>query len=123
VKTWRLINPSDDIVFDADDRAVAAMACVLVGRGMYGADPEGHGGPHVPMWLFGFTEKAWAEDAGRTIADVVANEKPALAACLRSFRLRRGERTSMNDICGRAHEYAERIEASMASAQEVPDGR
>jgi len=113
---YELINPSDNIHFEAKDFEVAAVATLLVGRGKYAAKPEGKGSdaaPEVPILMFGgleeWTAQTFSCNPGDLIKRVSQDKRPALIRTLRSFKIEGGERSSLNDICGYAHAYAKSI--------------
>ncbi len=106
-----LVNPSDDIVFDASDKKVAALAVIIMGNGKYGAKDEA-GETVVPVWIFGW-RRPW-EDLypGEKPEKAMIDNKAEVCKALRSFRMRSGgEPTSMADICQSAQEQAEWLES------------
>lgn len=105
---YELINPSDKIFFEAEDLEVATVAVGLVGSGKYGAHPKGDG-PVVPIFLFGGWVDFCTEHFGKEPDYKDFTLMSRVATCLRTFRVD-GERTSMNDICGRAQDWANKID-------------
>lgn len=111
-KRYELINPSDKIFFDAKDLATALIAVSLIGNLRYGAHELGTTNPvNIPTFLFG----GWDNFINKNFdgrAPEVSDEGilESVADCLKTFRLASQERTSMNDICGNAHAYAQRLE-------------
>jgi hypothetical protein len=88
---WEFINPSDATVFEAADVELAALVCVLVGRGQYGATAEVDG-KNVQVGLFAFqgkeeTEKWFVDNFGRSLEGAYAKRRDELPAVLRSFQL------------------------------------
>lgn len=114
---YEIINPSDKAFLDADDLEVAAVACVFIGRGQYGLDPETKGATSVPVFIFGGADEWFAEQFGRSFSDscdlVKRDKLPSLIECLRSARLA-GKRSSLNDFTGYAHRLAEKMENDAA---------
>lgn len=116
---YELINPSDAIVLEADDLRDAACAALIVGAGAYGLSDES-GDIVMPIMLFRL-DAAWIQshfdegDSRGTPEDVVVrwlrDHSQGVATCLRSFRCT-GKRTSLNDICERAAQYAKLVEES-----------
>lgn len=88
MKTYVIANPSDPYTICADDLAVAAVACWLLGSGHYAftnvEDPK----DEVPIFLFGgqdaWTKEKFDMNAEGLIKDVLANKREALIACLDS---------------------------------------
>jgi hypothetical protein len=85
---YEIINPSDAYTIVADDLKVAAVACVLLGRGQYGLEPLEDDGERVPFMLFGSPD-AWFQehfgaDLQATMDEVVENRAGELADCLDS---------------------------------------
>lgn len=110
---YELINPSDEIFFDAPDLKTATIAVAVVGGGKYAAkDMDGH--TAVPIFMFGGFDE-WCKGKFGSVPDFkdpVAMTK--VIKCLRSFRLT-NERSSMNDICAYAKDYADKIEGRMGA--------
>ncbi len=115
---YEIINPSDKAFIETDEFDVAAVACILIGRGQYAFEPDADGAPCVPIFLFGGAEE-WFEKnfGGRKISavfdDVKREKLSALVACLRSAKLASG-RSSMNDFTGYAHKLADKLESDSA---------
>ena len=114
---YEIINPSDKAFIEADDFEVAAVACVLIGRGQYALDPVSGKGEKVPIFLFGGHDAWFREKLGRPLGeciDAVKKDKlAALVACLRSAKLD-GERPSLNNFTGYAHKLADKLESEAA---------
>lgn len=105
---FELINPSDKIFLDADDIRVAQIAALYAGKGYYGLKAE-NGEQVFGMIAFGGSEdfiKSFGDEAG--YKRFIETHRRAIADCLKTFRTD-GARTSMNDICGNAHQIAEQI--------------
>lgn len=137
---YELINPSDAITFEAPDLKIAGLVTILLGEGAYAANPEDDTQEGVPLMIFDgpeewwnahFSEEPWQDSAKTFAAQLV----PALrSVCCASFSQRRlfdialesiddPEKrqgfidkwndmncTSMNNIVGRAQEFAAFIE-------------
>lgn len=121
---FEIINPSDPYTMEADDLQIAAVAVCLLGDGKYAAKGvEADSGQDVPIFLFGgvdewFTEK-FGMDYFETASHTLNNRNDALARAFESVKLARGERSSINDIGGRACSIAKAIrEKASALAQE-----
>ena len=123
---------------------------VLLGSGRYAAEPLEEGVEKVPLFLFGGSEEWWAQHGdGQPMEGMVDRHIATLVPALRSVCVGRAsdrrlfdmalesiddpvkkaafvekwndeKRFSLNDIMGRAHHYAERLEARMAQAGSAP---
>lgn len=108
-----LINPSDPYTLEADDLEIAAVAVCLLGNGKYPADAlcdDANLGNNVPAFLFGGHDEWFTKRFGGTFEEVVdralKERGDAVARALESVTLGRAERTSLNDIGGKARELA-----------------
>lgn len=113
---FNLINPSDPYTFEAPDLEIAAVAVCLLGNGQYLADALGDdadNGNNVPAFLFGGHDEWFTARFGagfELVTDRCLKGHPAiLAACLESVTLGRPERSSLNNIGGRARDLAKAI--------------
>lgn len=144
---YKLINPSDSVTFEAPDLKVAALVTIILGRGLYGAEPVDESAESVPIMLFGGAIEWWTERWPEEPIDG-AGDRDALrlAAALRSVcyggkkerqlydsalqaitapekraafvaEWNDRKRSSMNDIMGRAHSIAASLESQMQEAQ------
>lgn len=125
---YELINPSDPVTLEADDLTIARAACLLLGRGAYALEDE-NGAEAMPLLLFDSFDR-WASDNSFDLSEILKKRESEIAACLRSFvcvsiadrrailaamngdpaalaRYSDEKRSSLNDICGRAHQFAE----------------
>ena len=139
---YELINPSDQTHFEAPNLLVAALVTFLLGQGQYGAKPEDDEAAEVPIFLFGGADEWWSEHfpdeqmegaADRHREVLVRSLRSVCYGDLRERRLyddalaaitdeqKRAEfieswndkhRSSLNNIMGRAHKFAERFEAA-----------
>lgn len=131
---YEIINPSDKYTIECPDLEIAFIACVILGEGQYAFDPIGDG-ERVPLFLFGPADQ-WCQEhfqktVGEVFGHVMTTRKAELADALDSvvvsdrqefLRLTAGltrpafeaerarwhndQRTSMNDIGGRAYKLA-----------------
>lgn len=116
---FELVNPSDPFTFTAPSLEVAAQAVLLIGEGFYGGKSL-DGGTDVPMFAFmrDAGMDAWfREQFGKTADESLeGRDDAALAACFESFTLGREKASSLNDIGGRARDYALALRAPTRSA-------
>jgi hypothetical protein len=109
--SFELVNPSDMYTFSARSLEVAAQAVLLLGEGAYGGKSL-DGGKDVPIFLFGGHDEWFKENFGKTAEESLdARDNEALAECFDSFTLGHGQRTSLNDIGGRAQKFAKALRA------------
>jgi hypothetical protein len=87
VCSWEIINPSDKYTLQAADFATAAAACLLLGEGRYGLDPESDGQPRCPLFLFGGHDDFIAEHFGGDLSAWIDAHVEAVAECLDSVLL------------------------------------
>ena len=119
---YEIINPSDPYTIEGDFSAVAA-AVLLLGEGAYGAEPID---PSPELWrklpvLFVARKplEVFKQIVGRDFEEIVEQDRDAVIAALRTVTLGRKERSSMNDIGGRAGRLADALEKKRAA--KVPD--
>jgi hypothetical protein len=114
---FELVNPSDPFTFTASSLEVAAQAVLLIGEGTFGGKSL-DGGTDVPIFIFGRDPDPWfQENFGKTAEESFdTRDDNALAECFESFTLGRERATSLNDIGGRAKQYAEALRAATGSA-------
>lgn len=113
-------NPSDRVFIQYEADTEAAEAAVLIlGRGAYGLIPITEAEECMPILLWGVDR--WAEATkGKGVKDWFESIGTArVAAALDSVRCD-GERTSMNDIAGKAHKMAARLRELDALGKEKP---
>jgi hypothetical protein len=118
---FELVSPSDPYTFEADDHEIAAVAVCLLGNGKYMADALGddaNKGNNVPAFLFGghdeWFEARFGANYEATAEHVLQTRCDALARAWESLTLGRKERSSMNDIGGKARELAKAVRAQYA---------
>ncbi|HSV28621.1 MAG TPA: hypothetical protein VLL76_03655 [Candidatus Omnitrophota bacterium] len=80
--TYEIVNPSDAYTIIAPDHEVAALACFLLGEGLYAFEPIDGDLPKVPLFLFGGAEEWFEKTFGRTVSDALEARESDLAACL-----------------------------------------
>ena len=122
---FEIINPPNPYTMEADDLEVAAVAVCLLGDGRYGLDAQGidaDTGADVPIFLLGghddwFTSRFGA-DYESTARRVLNHRNDALARALESVTLGRAERSSLNDIGGRAKTLARAVRVSGEDVEE-----
>ena len=111
---FNLVNPSDPYTLEADDLQVAAVACCLLGNGKYGLTGLGDdAGQDVPIFLLGghdeWFEETFGMDYETTATHALSHRNDALARAFESVTLGREERSSINDIGGKARDIAQAI--------------
>jgi len=138
-----IINPSDKAFFEAGDLKIAALVTFLIGGGQYGAEAEEEGAESVPIFLFGGGEDWWNDHFDEPMEGAVDRHAASVAAALRTVcygdvtdrrlfdsalaaiddPVKRAafvaewndrHRTSLNDIMGRAHHIAGKLETFAA---------
>lgn len=120
-----LVNPCDPYTMEADDLQVAAVACCLLGNGKYALTGLGDdAGQDVPVFLIGGHDEWFVQKFGMNYEDTATHalnhRNDALARAFESVTLGREERSSMNDIGGKARDIAQAIRrkaTELAAAQ------
>ena len=114
---YEIINPSDPYRMTAAGLDIAAVAVCLLGDGAYAAKPRGIG-IEVPCLFTGpdpwFIEK-FGMDYATTLQAVLEHQNAELALALESVTLERAERSSLNDIGGRAKALAQAVRRKAAA--------
>lgn len=142
---YEIINPSDETTFEAPNLMVASLVTILLGGGQYGAKPEDPEAEEVPLMLFGGAEVWWAEHFDEPMEGAVDRHAGAVSAALRTVcyggidqrRLYDSamraiddpdkaaafieewndrNRSSMNNIMGRAHAIADKLDGRLEPA-------
>ena len=120
---YEIINPSDPYRMTADRLDTAAVAICLLGDGKYAAKPRSDG-EEVPMFLFTSPDPWFVERFGMNYADtankIIEHRNEELAAVFDSVTLERTERSSLNDIGGRAKALAQAVRRKINEAAERP---
>lgn len=140
---YEIINPSDPVTIEADDDKVAAAAVFFLGEGAYGVR-SADGRNVLPVLAFAGERAAveWLEEHG-IVENFVSSMRLPIALALQSAIVCRAadrvdliasvkagggdtdaalaawnetKRTSMNDICGRAHSLARVMRRNGAEA-------
>jgi hypothetical protein len=125
IRTYEIINPSDEAYLDAPSDVVAVAALCFLGEGAYlarageGARGAAAAGPvfRGPLFMLGGHDEWFEEHAGVTFEAFAKGHLAEIAAALKTTRLTR-ERSSLDDLVGRAHAYAEAMEQKLTG-----DGR
>lgn len=116
---YEIINPGDPYRMTADRLDTAAVAICLLGDGKYAAKPRGDG-EEVPMFLLTSPDPWFVERFGMNYADtankIIEHRNEELAAVFDSVTLERTERSSLNDIGGRAKALAQAVRRKINGA-------
>lgn len=108
---YELINPSDPIVFEADNDKVAQLSALFVGNGKHGVTEYPKGRKVLPVLIMGWRQWWLDTHDQESPEESLLEVKEDIVKCMRSFKIKDdGERSSMNDICGRASESADGLE-------------
>ena len=99
---YELVNPSDEIYFDAPSDSIAFFCALVVGGGAYAAKRTDTGEVIGGFYLLGIEQEAVAKELGEPVEPFIEANHEAINACFRSFRYIR-ERSSMNRIVDYAH--------------------
>lgn len=99
---YEFVNPSDAIEFEASSDEVAALAALVVGGGRCAATRKDTRVDVIGLALFR-GDGGYAERYGRSLTDALTALATEVNAACHSFRIVKGERTSLNDWCGHAH--------------------
>ena len=114
---FELINPSDAVFFEAPSLLVAAFAVVYLSPS-YGAK-EVNGNLEVPIFMFGGAEEWFEKQLNvKDIKETFRTVAKDVAACLKTFHLGKGKRTSINNICKYAHDDAKSLLKAIAKESE-----
>ena len=82
--TYEICNPSDAYTMKSDNEPAACVACLLLGEGAYPLENEA-GKIVMPAFIFGGDPDATLKAShGRTVDDVMENDREAVAAALDS---------------------------------------
>lgn len=118
---YEIINPSDRYTIEHSDFLALAAACVLLGNGQYALAPIDHEGEKVPMFLFGGFDEWWSEHSPDVdIGGYLEANKRAVAEAMESVSLSGRERSSLNDIGGRAKKWAEHLRSGESEGPSAP---
>lgn len=121
---FEIINPSDPYTMTACDLEVAAVAVCLLGSGRYGlrglgADSQAR----VPVFLLGGSDEWFMESFGDNYETVATrcleDRSAALISAFESVTLGQSERSSINDIGGRARQLAQTLRAAASAKAEA----
>lgn len=121
---YKIVNPSDPYTLEANNLETAAVVCVFLGEGRYELQEcetsENDGAVAVPFFMFGGADKWFKDHFGRSLDESINHVGyPAIAAVLDTVLIgspgkRDYERSSMNDIGGKA----KRLAAGLRSAKQ-----
>lgn len=147
---YEIINPSDHYTIECNDLEIAAVACVLLGDGQYAFDPLEEGGEKVPLGIMGGLTEWFKEHFNASPQEVfrrcVTDRAPELADALDSVLIgnrkaflalapsrdaegyaearaawHEANRSSMNNIGGRAYQLARRLrEGNLTTVPRAP---
>lgn len=99
-------NPHDKITIDYTDPEAAQLAIMIIGHGTYGVD----GDDGMPIFIFGGSEEWITKKYGKSLDEWAKTiDFKRIAKAMESMRIEDGERSSINDPVGYAHNYAKRI--------------
>jgi len=107
---YELINPSDQVFFEAEDDKVAFVASLLVGSGQYAAKRTDNGETAVGFYLFGINAEELERQLGCSGDEFIEKERLHIADAFASFAYSHGQ-SSLNAIVDRAHEMGRRLKA------------
>lgn len=137
---YEVINPSDKVTFACEDQATAAVVIILLGNGQYAGDCHEDESKNIPLFMFGGFEEWWKEFGGGISLDSYTDKNitaiaDALETCMcmgiserkaieeaknhmsedeyRKYidKINDDNRSSLNDICGRAKKIADKLRA------------
>lgn len=84
---YAIINPSDDLTFEAPDLEVAALSIFLLSNGQYGADCQEDGvrDADVPIFLMGGAQAWWGARFTQSIEEAIKARAADIATALDSL--------------------------------------
>jgi hypothetical protein len=104
---YEISNPSDECYIEGDDVKTVCIATIILGNGYYGlTEVDGEFSMPPPIFATGWFKSEFGEDISVDLLLTV--DQAALKAAMLTVELA-DERTSMNDIVGRARAWAERL--------------
>ena len=106
---YEIMNPSDKCFIEGTDFKTVCLATIFLGEGKYGLQrADGQPDGSMPPIIFA---KGWFLDRfGQTVEEAIKTcDKNALKDVLKTVELE-GERSSLNDIVGRAKDIVEMLE-------------
>jgi hypothetical protein len=110
---FEIINPSDPYHMEAPDLVVAAVAACFLGDGKYGLKGLDEADQDMPIFIFGGADEWFIKKFGMNYQDtaekLLEHRNEELAAAFDSVSLQRAERSSLNDIGGRAKAIAQAV--------------
>jgi hypothetical protein len=86
---YEIVNPSDPYVMEADDRAVACAAGLILGEGAYALKAEGASGADLalPIFIFGGAVEWFNETFPTPLESFVPANSKAIAAALETVTI------------------------------------
>lgn len=79
---YEIINPSDAYTIKSESKAVACLACLMVGEGQYGLQDE-EGESLLPFFMFGGDPNTWfKEEFGLELGAFIDDSLEEIADCL-----------------------------------------
>jgi len=113
--TYSIINPSDAYTIKSDSRAVACMACLLVGGGQYGLESK-EGDTGLPLFTFGGDPETWfKKEFEIDIHTFIEENRERIADCLDSILIGGiGERKGIEAVLAAISNPEERERAWVA---------
>jgi hypothetical protein len=114
-----IINPSDEVFIEHDNKKAISLAIVLLGEGWYGAK-EVDGDFEVPLFAGNDFFKNHFGMLAQQAYDTMDISK--LIEAFRSVHMDH-ERTSVNDIVKSAHSIADQLEQKMNDAKNESGGK
>ena len=101
MKTYELINPSDKILFDAENNKIAFFCTMILSNGKFGCD-EINGDYKSSLYILGIDEETLIFEIDMDIDSFIELYRDEINECFKSFRYV-NERSSMNKIVDCAH--------------------
>lgn len=101
---YEIINPSDKCFITSENESVARFCNLLLGQGMYGLQRED--GTDADYIHFGYSQECLDTDYEGNFKEFSYRHAKEIAECFASFKYA-SERTSLNNIGGRAKDLAE----------------
>lgn len=113
---YEIVNPSDPYTLETDNLEAAAVACFFLGSGKYALTDE-EGNQAVPFFLFGGHDEWFKEHFGYGFEESIDRvDKQKLVEALESVSMGSEKRSSLNDIGGRAKDFATECREKYLSA-------
>ena len=122
VEEYEIINPSDKCFISGENDEIVCLAAVYLGEFKYGVKRVSDGNSDYPTLMpFASNEdvdEAWKKKFGRTFLECMRDKYyEEIIEVLKTFRYD-GERSSINDIGGRAKMLAEKLSEAVKEEKE-----